>query len=397
MNHTKWFGIAVNRQKVLPVAKQIDKMNARNEQTIHLPQPEISEQGLLKMEIRQIELSDAKNFITFYNTLVKQTDFLLSTIEEATKTVQQQESSIKKCDDYKQIFIAIEDNEIVGFMGISRSPMSKVKHIANFAIGVLDAYKRQSVATNLLSFAENWLKDKGVSRLEMTVISENKPAIKFYEKNGFSYEGTRHNSIKMNNKFYDELFMAKNINKENNKNIIIIHGTEGSPNGNWFPWLKSELEKLGYKVYVPEFPTPENQSVTNWNKVLKERVPIIDESTVLIGHSCGATYILHILEQLNLSVFQSVFISGFIDNLDNNHFDTLNKTFINHNFDWEKIIKNAGKITIFHGNNDPYVPMNIAKNLSEKLKTKINIIPNGGHLNDEFGYTQFPALLKLFK
>ena len=161
------------------------------------------------MIIRLIEISDAEKFVKFYDKLIRETDYLLPTIEESSKTVEQQENSIKKCCDYKQVFVAIEDDKIVGFMGVSRSPMAKVKHIANFAIGVLSDYRKQGIASKLLLFAENWLKEKGVKRIEMTVISENKAAIACYEKNGYKHEGKREKSIYMNGKFYDELFMAK--------------------------------------------------------------------------------------------------------------------------------------------------------------------------------------------
>ncbi|MBU4141279.1 hypothetical protein KKE99_00155, partial [Patescibacteria group bacterium] len=31
----------------------------------------------------------------------------------------------------------------------------------------------------------------------------------------------------------------------NQKRIFIIHGWEGAPESNWFPWLKKQLEKQG--------------------------------------------------------------------------------------------------------------------------------------------------------
>ena len=163
------------------------------------------------MEIRLIEPTDAAKFVTFYDKLIRETDYLLPTVVEATTTVEQQENFIKKCGEYKQIFVAIDEGDIIGFMGISRSSMAKAKHVADFAIGVLNTYKRQGVASQLLEFAENWLREKGVKRMEMTVITENKPAIFCYEKNGYKREGVREKSINMNGKFYDEFFMVKFI------------------------------------------------------------------------------------------------------------------------------------------------------------------------------------------
>ena len=49
--------------------------------------------------------------------------------------------------------------------------------------------------------------------------------------------------------------------------IFLIHGAYGNPNENWFPWLKKQLENKRNKVIIPTFPTPEGQTLENWNKI----------------------------------------------------------------------------------------------------------------------------------
>jgi hypothetical protein len=48
------------------------------------------------------------------------------------------------------------------------------------------------------------------------------------------------------------------------KNIFIIHGSYGSPQENWFPWLKKELSKLGHKVLVPQFRSPADKQDSSY-------------------------------------------------------------------------------------------------------------------------------------
>jgi hypothetical protein len=177
--------------------------------------------------------------------------------------------------------------------------------------------------------------------------------------------------------------------------IVIIHGTGGSPQGNWFFWLKQQLENNGHRVFVPKFPTPENQSIYKWHAALVTQVERMGKDTILIGHSCGATFLLHVLEALAEPVEQSILASPFIEKLGNEYFDNLNETFVDYEFDWDLIKKNAGKITILHGDNDPYVPIAAAQKVADALNASLTIIPNGGHLNAEFGFTEFPQILQV--
>ena len=180
-------------------------------------------------------------------------------------------------------------------------------------------------------------------------------------------------------------------------NVFIIHGAYGHPNENWFPWLKSELEKLGCRVFIPKFPTPENQSLKNWLKVFENYKQYLNENSIVVGHSLGPVFLLNILEKLDKPIKAAFFVSGFVGLLGNPNFDNINKTFVDKNFDWQKIKQNCKKFYIFHSDNDPYVPLEKAKELAKNLDVDIILVKNAGHFNEKAGYTKFELLLKKIK
>jgi hypothetical protein len=177
-------------------------------------------------------------------------------------------------------------------------------------------------------------------------------------------------------------------------NIIIVHGTYGYPEENWFPWLKTELEKDNYTVFVPKFPTPENQSLKNWISVFEKYKQHLNKESIVVGHSLGTAFLLTVLENLDKPIKAAFFVSGNTDLLDNPKFDKLNKSFVNRKFDWKKIKKNCPKFFVFHSDNDPYVPLKKAEELSRNLDAKLILVKNAGHFNEKAGYTKFELLLE---
>ena len=85
------------------------------------------------------------------------------------------------------------------------------------------------------------------------------------------------------------------------KNAILIHGTASkeeyfSPllpslsNANWHPWVQQQLIIKGIPTQVPEMPNAWKPDYATWQKEF-ERYDITPE-TMLVGHSCGAGFIV---------------------------------------------------------------------------------------------------------
>ena len=177
------------------------------------------------------------------------------------------------------------------------------------------------------------------------------------------------------------------------RNAIIIHGTEGYPEENWFPWLKKELEQQGYKVSVPQFPSPPvvPAKISEWFDVLKDYE--INQDTLLIGHSLGGVFTLRILEKLEHTVKGAFFVGTPVGVKPIKFYDR-DVAFCGFDFDWYKIRKNAERFVAFQSDDDPYVGLENGEKLAEELGIVLNFVPNSGHFNAKAGYTEFPDLLK---
>lgn len=154
--------------------------------------------------------------------------------------------------------------------------------------------------------------------------------------------------------------------------FFIIHGVGGNPEENWFPWLKAELEKRGHKVLVPQFPTPDGQTLKNWLATLKNYEADLTPESILIGHSLGGSFILNVLEHTPV---KAAYLVAPVFGILGNAFDEGMKTFAQHEFNWPTILANCSHFEIFHSDNDPYIKLTRAEELARHLNTPVTLIP----------------------
>jgi len=180
------------------------------------------------------------------------------------------------------------------------------------------------------------------------------------------------------------------------KNALILHGTGASPQDNWFPWLKKELQSRDWKVWVPHLPQADRPNIKRYNKFLLSDKWEFNQDSVLIGHSSGAVTILGLLQALpkNIKVNTCILVGTFNDDLGWDNLDQLFET----PFDWEKIKTKAKKFIFIHSDNDPFCPLDHAKFQAKKLNAKLIIKKGQQHFcvdPSSIKYKQFAFLLEL--
>jgi putative acetyltransferase len=88
------------------------------------------------------------------------------------------------------VLLACRGEALVGMVDLHRAP-GRRNHAAGLGMGVHDSWTGRGIGTSLMqeaiTYAERWL---GLRRLELTVFTDNAPALALYRRFGFTVEGT---------------------------------------------------------------------------------------------------------------------------------------------------------------------------------------------------------------
>lgn len=181
------------------------------------------------------------------------------------------------------------------------------------------------------------------------------------------------------------------------KRVIIVHQWGGSPESDFYPWLKSKLEKKGFNVLVPVMPNPVAPDIESWVKTLTETVGNLDENTILVGHSVGCQTILRYLARTQGKASGIILVAPWLvlSEIVMNDEDQMKiaKQWLTNLPDNTKIVARAEKMFALFSDNDPYVPIENSKLLKEYGFTS-EIIENRFHFDAESGITEVPEVLE---
>ncbi|QQS20058.1 alpha/beta hydrolase [Candidatus Saccharibacteria bacterium] len=185
------------------------------------------------------------------------------------------------------------------------------------------------------------------------------------------------------------------------RKAVILHGTEGYTEGNWFRWLETQLKRKAYDVWLPQLPNSEHPSLRKWLDFVHENAPFpLAEDTVLIGHSSGASLALLIAQENPTKLKSVVCVSVFTNECGKSVATDweANAKLFDVPYNWPKITEKVeNQIVIVHSDDDPYVPLKQAEYIAGKLGAALTVIPGQGHFNLEKSheYSIFPLLIDL--
>ncbi len=177
-----------------------------------------------------------------------------------------------------------------------------------------------------------------------------------------------------------------------NKNCIIIHGCPSVPSDmtfdkHWIPWIVGILNARGIPTTVPLMPEPWKPNYGEYKKVFEKQE--INDTTILIGHSCGAAFLVRWLGDSKQKVAKLILVAPWKIAGEK----SLKKAFYEYPID-ETIKSQVGKIVMFTADNEEAAGKESLKIFHSALGGKIvNLKSHGHYTMEDMKTEEFPELL----
>lgn len=182
------------------------------------------------------------------------------------------------------------------------------------------------------------------------------------------------------------------------KTAIILHGmppkeeyfdsSAPSPSNNhWLPWIQRQLLLQNILAQTLELPVPYAPVYEDW-KYFFERLRI-DENTILVGHSCGAGFLIRYLSENDCRAGKVALVAPWTDPR-----RTLPSHFFDFNID-KNILSKTSEMCIFNSLDDmDDVKESVKIFISEVPSVEVKNFTSHGHFTlGDMKTEKFPELL----
>lgn len=184
-----------------------------------------------------------------------------------------------------------------------------------------------------------------------------------------------------------------------NKNCLIIHGCPSNVeramnpetrtyDKHWLPWVKQKLIERGIMTEAPLMPEPWSPNYEKFRAEFEKYY--VDENTILIGHSCGCSFLVRWLGDTKRKISQLILVAPWkIAEGD----DVARHDFYDFPID-ETIKDRVGKIVMFTADDEEEDGKKGLVMFHDALGGEVIELPGRGHYTfDDMKTEEFPELL----
>ena len=160
----------------------------------------------MEITIRTADPSDAEAILKCYTAPLA----ARNTLEIPYRSLESVREQLTKSGEGDHLLVAEIEGEVVGVIGLHTSSRPRVNHKAEVGMMVHDDWQGKGVGAALMraviELADKWL---NLTRIELTVFTDNESAIALYRKFGFEIEGTLRKYAFRDGEFVDAFAMAR--------------------------------------------------------------------------------------------------------------------------------------------------------------------------------------------
>jgi len=160
----------------------------------------------MEITIRTANPSDAEAMLKCYTAPLA----ARNTLQIPYRSLESVREQLTKSGAGDHLLVAEIEGEVVGVIGLHTSSRPRVNHKAEVGMMVHDDWQGKGVGAALMraviELADKWL---NLTRIELSVFTDNESAIALYRKFGFEIEGTLRKYAFRDGEFVDAFAMGR--------------------------------------------------------------------------------------------------------------------------------------------------------------------------------------------